>query len=156
MKFIKLKKCQIQFILDFLNTYPNVNPSIYKINRSNINSFTFEEFIQIWLKYINISPNIIPFYMDKVINNPINHSVDFLTLYEKDVINSNCGCIVLCGLKSSRKYRMNMYLDKKTYGYTYQTWGNSRVESILQYTQHRNLPIFHMISQLSVKIYKNE
>ena len=151
---VKYKKFQVETILNFLDTYPNLDKSYYKYNNLNKNQISFDEFVQLWIKYINIPPNTVPFYMARVSPDPIINSMESFTEYEKEIIMSNCGCIILCGAKNKTKYRMNLYLDKKTYGYTNQTWGNSNVESILQYAQNRNLPVFQMLVKINEKIYE--
>jgi len=100
----------------------------------------------LWLKYIKTSPNTIPYYMDKVISDPIENSMESLNEHKKEVILSNCGCIVFCNLKIPKRYRMQLYLDKKTFGYNKQTWVNSNVESISEYAQNRNIPVYNMLS----------
>ena len=152
-RYVKYNSYQIDTILEILHKYPNI-PKRFKINKINKNKITFDEFVQFWFRYINKSPEIIPYYMGRVSFDPIKNSLESLTEQEKEVIISNCGCIVLCNFKIDTKYRMNLYLDKKTFGYSNQKWGSSNKESILLYAKNRNLPITGMLERLIKDFYE--
>ena len=143
---ILIRKYQMNTLVQFLHTYPKLSYK-FKCKKDANGQISFDEFKRFWKKHIDLPPDIIPCYKQKVCYDPIS-----IPKNEIEIIHSNYKCS--CYNITPKQYKMILYLDRKAHGYTTQHWGNSITPTIIRYAQYHNLPILNMLNKL-IPLYEN-
>ena len=135
---------QINTLIKFLHTYPNLNKK-FKCKKDTNGQISFDEFKRFWTKHIDLPPDIIPRYKEKLCDDLITGLDNFDNDIEIFQSNYKCFCY---DITRSHTYKTVLYLDRKAYGHTNQRWGGTDAPTIIRYAQMHNLPIADMLIKL--------